>query len=95
MDRMKAALGGGGGWRLKELSYVKLSCCWLGIACHNGISGHMVTNKLSGGGNPLMKIIDKFRFKRVTLVIRKQDIAGQSPPEHMWNLGVEACLELP
>ncbi|CAE7571025.1 unnamed protein product, partial [Symbiodinium pilosum] len=30
----------------------------------------------AGGGNPLVKIIDKFRFKRVTLIIRKQDIAG-------------------
>lgn len=29
-----------------------------------------------GNKNPLVKIADKLRFKRVTLVIRKQDVAG-------------------
>eukprot|EP00913_Durusdinium_trenchii_P002116 g1954.t1 len=29
-----------------------------------------------GGKNPLVKLADKLRFKRVTLVIRKQDVSG-------------------
>eukprot|EP00439_Symbiodinium_sp_Y106_P012060 s2756_g1.t2 len=40
-----------------------------------------------GGGNPLMKMIDKFRFKRVTLIIRKQDIAGYWPYFQNKDLG--------
>ncbi|CAE7463324.1 unnamed protein product [Symbiodinium natans] len=45
------------------------------------------TSTVQRGGNPVMKLVDKFRFKRVTLVIRKQDIAGYWPYFQHKDLG--------